>query len=169
MRIAFVFLFALMTLTASAQEYGHVNFGNLLAAMPEVAAGESELQAYEKQLTAQGRKMAEELQAFVNDVQAKAADTTPKVMSTYRQQAEQKQAALRKFEQEAAVNLDRKRQEILGPIIQRAKDAVQRVSKARGYALVFDSSIFGNILFATEATDLTPAVLAELGVEPKEE
>jgi outer membrane protein len=63
------------------------------------------------------------------------------------------------------VNIEQKRQELLGPIIQQAKDAVAKVAKNMGFSMVFDSSIFGSIMFAEDATDMMPAVRKELGIE----
>ena len=62
-------------------------------------------------------------------------------------------------------NVEVKRQELLGPIIKKAKDAVTTVAKEKGYQLVFDSSIFGTILFAEDTTDLLPMVKVHLGIE----
>lgn len=155
-------LLSLAALTASAQPYGHVNFGNLLSEMPEVKTAETELQTFEKQLRARGEKMVADYQARVAEIEAKIDDVTPKQLEAYKQEFAATEQKIRNFEQQMGRDVEGKRQELLGPIIQRAKDAVQAVAKEKGYTMVFDSSIFGTILFAEEMTDLLPLVQEKL-------
>jgi outer membrane protein len=78
-RFFFILLLTVATVTTSfAQQYGHVNFGNLLSEMPQVAGAEAELQAYEKEQLAIGEGMVEKLKADFAAAQAKKEDTTPK-------------------------------------------------------------------------------------------
>jgi len=165
-RLFFILLLTIATVTTSfAQQYGHVNFGNLLSEMPEVASAEAKLQTYEKEQIAIGEGMVEKLKAAFADAQAKKDDTTPKELAAIEAKLQKDQAAIQQFEQQLGVNIEKKRQELLGPIIQKAKDAVNKVAKELGYQMVFDSSIFGSIMFAQDATDLTPAVRKSLGIE----
>jgi outer membrane protein len=165
-RYFFILLLTVASVTTSfAQKYGHVNFGNLLSEMPQVATAEAQLQAYEKEQIAIGEGMVKKFQADVAETQTKAPDITPKALDAIKIQLQKDQVAIQQFEQQMSVNIEKKRQELLGPIIQTAKDAVNKVAKSQGYDMVFDSSIFGTIMFAQDATDLTPVVRAELGIE----
>lgn len=167
-RILFVLLITVCTVSVSfAQKYAHVNFGNLLSLMPEVESAEGQLQAYEKAQVALGDEMGEafrtEYQRLAGLVQA--GNITPKQQKEFEAKLQAEQAKIQQFEQQLGVNIEKKRQELLGPIIQKAKDTVGAVAKEGGYELVFDSSIFGSVLFAETTTDLLPAVKAKLGVE----
>jgi outer membrane protein len=165
-RIFFILLLTVAAVSTSfAQQYGHVNFGNLLSEMPQVATAEAELQAYEKEQLELGESMVEKLKADFADAQAKKNDITPKALAVIEGQLKKDQTAIQQFEQQMGVNIETKRQELLGPIIQKAKDAVTKVAKNLGFEMVFDSSIFGSIMFAQDATDLTPAVKKDLGIE----
>jgi outer membrane protein len=165
-RFFFILLLTVATVATSfAQQYAHVNFGNLLSEMPQVASAEAELQAYEKEQLAIGEGMVEKLKTDFADAQAKKADITPKALAVIEGQLKKDHASIQQFEQQMGVNIETKRQELLGPIIQQAKDAVAKVAKNLGYKMVFDSSIFGSIMFAGDTTDLTPAVKTDLGIE----
>ena len=148
-----------------AQKCGHVNFGNLLSQMPDVKTAEAALQDYEKGEVAIGEKMVADFKAHYAEVERDVENMTPKALQAARQKLEKEQRAIQQFEQGLPRKIEVKRQELLGPIIKKAKDAVNAVAKARGYELVFDSSIFGNVLFAEDATDLLPAVKASLGIK----
>ncbi|MFT6001050.1 MAG: outer membrane protein [Neolewinella sp.] len=165
-RFFFILLLTVATVTTSfAQEYGHVNFGNLLSMMPQVESAETQLQAYEKEQLTIGEGMVEKLKASFADAQAKKEDLTPKELAVIEAQLKKDQDGIQQFEQQMGVNIENKRQELLGPIIQQAKDAVTNVAKVQGFKMIFDSSIFGSIMFAQDATDLMPAVKVELGIE----
>jgi outer membrane protein len=151
--------------SASAQKYAHVNFGNLLSQMADVKAAEAGLQAYEKEQIAIGEKMVTDFKKAYAEAEAKVNDLTPKQLQVIQAGLEKQQTTLQQFEQKMGQKVELKRQELLGPIIKKAKDAVTTVAKEKGYQLVFDSSIFGTILFAEDTTDLLPMVKVHLGIE----
>jgi len=167
-RFFFVLMITVCAVSTSfAQKYGHVNFGNLLNLMPEVVSAEASLQAYEKEQVGIGEEMAKAFQAEYERIAklVQGGEMTPKAQKEAEAKLQTEQAKIQQFEQQLAVNIEKKRQELLGPIIQKAKDTVSAVAKEGGYELVFDSSIFGSVLFAETTTDLLPMVKAKLGVE----
>ena len=57
------------------------------------------------------------------------------------------------------------RNEMLKPIVARAQTAIDEVAKENGYVMVFDTSIFGAIMYAKDTEDIMPLVKAKLGIE----
>jgi len=53
---------------------------------------------------------------------------------------------------------------LLKPIYEKADIAVQAVGKENGFSMIFDSGAFNVVLFAEDATDVTPLVKAKLGL-----
>ena len=165
-----LFLSTLFLLAASAtmaQKYGHLNFGNLVASMPETKAADSELEAYQKQLVAQGEEMAKGFQSkyetFVQGVQG--GDFTPV-------QQREKEAELQKlrqdilaYEQQVGQQVEAKRRELLAPVLKKAQDAVSAIGKENNYQFIFDTSVFNSILFAEDADDVMDLVKAKLGLQ----
>jgi outer membrane protein len=158
-------LSALTLAAACGQSYGHVNFGNLLSQMPDVTSAEAALQTFEKEKMAVGEKMVADFQEKVKKLQAVVNDITPKELAIREAALEKEQLTIQQFEQKMGRDIEVKRQELLGPIIQKAKDAVEAVGKEKKMTLVFDSSIFGTVLFAEDVTDLTAAVKMRLGIK----
>lgn len=151
--------------SAFAQKYGHVNFGNILSAMPDVSSAEAKLQTYEKEQTAIGEGMVAKLKTAYEQAMKDRDNLTPRQLAEIEAKLKKDQLAIQQFEQQMAMNIEKKRQELLGPIIQKAQEAIKAVAKEKGYKLVFDSSIFGTIMFAEDATDLTGVVKARLGIQ----
>jgi len=169
MRKAFILVAALvLSATAvQAQKYGHINFGNLISAMPETDAADAELEAYQKQLVQQGEQMAEEFQEeygqFVTEVQS--GSLPPKQQQEQQAKLQAKQQEILAYEQQIRQMVQEKRQELLAPIVERAEAAVQEVAKENGFVMIFDSSAFNAVLFAQESTDVMSMVKAKLGIE----
>lgn len=168
MRKIFAFCAFLLVLgvTQAQDRYGHLNFGNLIALMPDTEAANSELEAYQEQLVAKGEEMAaafqKDAETFVKAVQS--GEMTPKVQQEQQAALEKRQQEIQSYEQEVAQLVSAKRQELLGPIIAKAEAAVDSVAKSNNFKLVFDTSIFGAVLFAEDSEDLMPLVKKHLGI-----
>ncbi|MCB9052533.1 MAG: OmpH family outer membrane protein [Lewinellaceae bacterium] len=159
---------ALGVVLSSAQEkYGHLNYGGLISSMEETQSANSELEAYQKQLVAKGEEMAKK---FQQDYQAVLKEAQGGNLTPVQQQQKEKELSSRRdeilaYEQEVAQKVEAKRQELLGPIIDRAETALKEVAKENGYAMIFDTSVFNAILFAEDADDVMPLVKVKLGIK----
>ena len=159
-----LFLTCASLASVSAQKYGHLNFANLLSQMPGTAAAEAELASYNQQLVSVGEKMVTDLQARVKEVESQIQDLPPIRVEELRVELTGERDKISQYEQQVKVDLEKKRQELLGPLIKETRDAVEAVAKANGYSLVFDTSQFNTVLFAEDSDDLMPLVKAKLGL-----
>ncbi|MCP9236438.1 OmpH family outer membrane protein [Lewinella sp. JB7] len=148
----------------SAQQYGHLNFANLLSQMPGTEAAEAELAAYNQQLVERGEQMVEDLRARVREVESQIEDLPPVRVEELRVELNGEREKIGQYEQQMAVDLETKRRELLGPLIQQARDAIDAVARENGYLLVFDTSQFNTVLFAQDSDDLMALVKAKLGM-----
>ncbi len=153
--------------TLPAQKYGYLNLGNLIASMPETEAANSELEAYQNQLIAKGEEMAT---AFQEKYGQFASDVQNGVLSPVQQQERQEalqaeQQEIVNYEQEIRQQVTAKRQELLEPIFSKAEEAIDAVAKENGYVMIFDTSSFNAVLFASESDDIMDLVKAKLGLQ----
>lgn len=150
-----------------AQQYGHLNFGNLLAALPETKAADADINAYSQQLIKQGEQKAKALQEEFAGVvqQIQNGELSPKQQQDAENRFQKKQQELRAYEAEIQQKVAQKRQEILSPLLKKVEEAIAAVAKEKGVVMVFDTSVFNAILFVEDADDLMPAVKAKLGVK----
>ncbi len=158
--------FLLVTVgSLSAQRYAHLNFANVLSEIPATKAAEKKLEEFNQQLVKKGEEMAATLQQQATELEGQQQTLAPVEFESRRKALIAKRDELVKYEQKSEFDLEKKRQELLGPLIQSVKNAVRVVAEREGYQLVFDTSIFNAVLFAQESVDLVDEVMAELGVE----
>ncbi|MGB5263706.1 MAG: OmpH family outer membrane protein, partial [Lutimonas sp.] len=79
------------------------------------------------------------------------------------QEVEDLQARLQKYGQTADQEIQKKRFDLLKPILEKAQTAVNEVAKAKGVSYVLDSSP-GKGLLVFEGEDLMAPVKAKLGI-----
>ena len=158
----------LLSLPVSAQKIGYVDSGSLLTMMPKVKEAESNLEALGKQLQAKGQKMMQDFQLKYQDLErrAQAGDIAPKDQEAQVAMLKEEENKILQFEQEMQTQLAAKRDELLAPILEEVRNAIQTVAKDNGYTYIFDGSPgVGVLLYADETTNVTPLVKAKLGLQ----
>ena len=164
--LALLFVFATAATTTFAQKYGHLNAGNLLEQMPEVAQADSQMETFQKQMIAKGEQMAK---AFQTKYEKFAGEVQQGIHSPVQQQKleaelQKEQQAIIAYEQEVRQKVAAKREELLAPILDKVNNAIQNVGKEQGYSMIFDSSIPNVLLFVEDSDDVTAAVKSKLGI-----
>ena len=170
-KIAFV-IFAVVMITASSNpllaqtKYGHLNYGNLLEQFPEREVADKELATYRDQLIKKGEARAKAWQDKVMKLQGDAeAGTVPTIKLQERQVALQKeQQEIAAYEQEVIQLISKKRDDLLKPIVDKLNGAIKAEGKENGYSMIFDTSLFNNVLFAEESEDVMDLVKKKLGM-----
>lgn len=156
-----------MSVTAYAQKIGYVDSGSLLTMMPKVKEAESNLETLGKQLQAKGQKMMQDFQVKYQDLErrAQAGDIAPKDQEAQVAMLKEEENKILQFEQEMQSQIAAKREELLSPILDEVRTAIQTVAKDNGYSYIFDGSPgVGVLLYADEATNVTPLVKSKLGL-----
>jgi outer membrane protein len=72
-------------------------------------------------------------------------------------------ARIQEFQENAEKKLQDRQQEVLKPIIDRAKKAIEDVAKENGYTYIFDTSV-GALLYQQDSEDILPLVKKKLGL-----
>lgn len=157
-----------LSVSASAQKIGYVDSGSLLTMMPKVKEAESNLETLGKQLQAKGQKMMQDFQVKYQDLErrAQAGDIAPKDQEAQVALLKEEENKILQFEQEMQTQLAAKREELLAPILEEVRSAIQMVAKDNGYSYIFDGSPgIGVLLYADETTNVTALVKAKLGLQ----
>lgn len=157
-----------LSFSATAQKIGYVDSGSLLTMMPKVKEAESNLEAFGKQLQAKGQKMMQDFQVKYQDLErrAQAGDIAPKDQEAQVALLKEEENKILQYEQQMQTDLAAKREELLSPILEEVRNAIQMVAKDNGYTYIFDGSPgIGVLLYADETTNVTGLVKAKLGLQ----
>lgn len=152
------------TINAQTQKFGHINTQELLMAMPERAQAEEEIKKYAKELEDQLTIMNQEYQTKVSEYQAKEATMTETVKKSKIKEITDLEARINDFQQNADQELKTKQQQLLQPMIDKAKKAIEEVAKENKYTYVFDSST-GSLLFSPESENILSIVKKKVGIQ----
>jgi outer membrane protein len=155
---------ALLTLTASAQKLGRVNFTELYQLAPEADAARDQITAMQNEAQETFNSMLEEYNTKATQYQQKSATWTPAIKESKEKELMEIQNRVQEFQQTISQELQQKQAELMNPIMEKAQKAVQDLAKAQGIIAVFDS---GSALYfdETAVVDLTPAARKALGIK----
>ncbi len=156
---------ALMTAfnTLEAQEVAHIDSEQLLMAMPETKAMEDELKKVQQTYADEYNAQATALQAKLKKYDAEAPTQTDAKNEERRVEVEGLKNKFQQYAQTADQEIQKKRFDLLKPIVEKAQKAVSDVAAEKGIKYVLDSSP-GKGLIVFEGEDLMPAVKAKLGL-----
>jgi len=163
-KITFLFLLSFLTLSSIAQnKFGYIDSQELLILMPERKAAETEVQNFAKSLEAQLASMTVEYQEEVQEYQANEATYTDLVKQDKIAEITGLEQRIQTFQQNAQQSLQAKEQELLEPILTKARNAIEDVAEEGDFTYIFDKSL-GSILYAKESENVLPLVKKKLGL-----
>ena len=157
------FLAFLSISTIGQNKFGYIDSSELLSIMPEKKTAETELQDFAKSLESQLSAMQGEYQASVQDYQTNEATYTDLVKQDKIAEIQGLEQRIQAFQQNAQNALQQKEQELLEPILSKARTAIEDVAKEGKFTYIFDSSM-GSILYAEESENIMALVKKELGL-----
>jgi len=150
--------------TIQAQKVAHIDSEQLLMAMPETKAMENELKKVQQTYADEYNGQATALQAKLKKYDAEAPTQTDDKNKERMAEVEGLKEKIQKYAQTADQEIQKKRFDLLKPIIEKAQKAVSDVAKEKGFIYVFDSSP-GKGLIVFEGDDLLPAVKTKLAIK----
>jgi len=146
-------------------KFGHLNSNDLLDAMPDKAQAQKTLQDYSKQLEDQLVAMQDELEKKYNEYLEKKDTFTDLIKKSKEEELTSLQQRIQTFQASAQQDLQKKEQELLKPIIDKAKKAIEDVSKENGYTYIFDTGTGTLLYYPKDADDILPLVKKKLGIK----
>ena len=158
--VAFMSSFATVS-NAQNYKFGHIDSGQLLQQMPEREQARVQLEKYAKQLEDQMAAMQTEFETKYQQY-LEQRDSLPQVLLEAK---ERELTDIQQRFQAAQKDLSAKEGELLQPIIDKAKKAIDDVAAENGFIYVFDMSMGAILYNSDQSVDLMPLVLKKLGVK----
>lgn len=151
---------------ASAQtlKFGHIDFQQLLTAMPERAVAQQAMEKLKTDLEAQLGIMQKEYQTKGQEYVAQVKEMTDAVRQTKEDEIQSLQQRIQTFSQQAQENLQKEESNKFQPIIEKARKAIGEVAKEQGLIYVFE--VNGVLYFnPTQSMDLLPLTKTKLAIK----
>lgn len=145
------------------QKFGHIDSAALLEIMPEKAKAEKDLEAFAAEFQSALEAMAKEYEGKVAAFQQGEQGMIKTVRDTKVREISDLERRIQEFQQQAQEEIGKKEQEVLTPIIDKARKAIDEVAVEKGYTYVFDASL-GVLLYAKDSEDVMADVKAKLGL-----
>lgn len=140
----------------------HINVSELMSKMPEMQAAKSELEKLSLSYDNDYKIMVEEFQAKARKYEGEVATVSAALNEERGKELQDMQNRIVQFRDGAGKKLQEKEMELVKPIMEKAKAAIDKVAKEKGYKYVLDSTSGGSVIVA-EGTNIYNDVKAALG------
>lgn len=141
----------------------HIDTQALVEAMPEMKAAQSQLEKLQKTYDTEIKAMAKELDTKIKQYEGEADSKTDEENGKRVQEVQGMQNNIAAYRDQALKDLQQKEIDIFQPLLEKARTAIQKVARAKGYQYVVDSAT-GNGIILADGYDLLPDVKKELGI-----
>jgi outer membrane protein len=145
---------------ANAQaKSAHVDVREIMSKMPAMVDAQKQLETLGKTYDTDFNSMVAEYRSKLQKYEEEANDKSAKENEARGLELQDMEKRIGDYRQTAERELEKKREDLLAPIMDKAKKAIEKVGKAKGYQYVFD----GSTLLLSDGPDLTADVKKELG------
>lgn len=153
-----------LPLFASAQtlKIGLVDTNEIISKMPETTAAQNTLNEAQKKYQAEFQRIEEEFQRQYEEFQNMKEDELPAIKERKARQLQETQQKADQFQQQVMQDLQKQQDDLMAPIVQKVKSAIESVGKENGFNLIQEMA--GQLYFAAPVEDITPLVKAKVGL-----
>lgn len=151
-----------VSFTQAQSKIAHINTNDLISAMPEMKAAQTELETLSKTFQTDLQNMGMELQKKSEQYNAEAATKTPEENAKREQELMTMEQNAMQFRTKAQQDIQEKQETLLKPITEKAKAAILKVGRAQGFEYVLDSAT--GVTIIADGKDLLNDVKKELGI-----
>lgn len=163
-------LFIALALTVGATAFtnaqskvAHVASQELIEEMPDYKEAMDQLQKLERTYDAEIKDMLAEAQSTMQRYQNEAETQTEEENAKRANELQATERRIQEHSQNARRELQQKESELLRPVYEKARTAIQKVAREQGFDYVLDSTTGTGVIMA-DGDDLMAAVKTELGI-----
>lgn len=158
-----VFTVTAQTFAQGRLKIGYIDSNELLQLMPERDSALIKLEAHAKTLERQLITMGTELEKKYNEFMEEQASMSELIRQTRTNELQELQNRIQSFEMSAQEDLGKQEMELLAPIVEKARKAIDKVAKDNGFTYILDVAS-GAVLYHEGGENILPLVKRELGL-----
>jgi outer membrane protein len=155
---AILVLGASNTMNAQAK-VAHVDVSEIMSKMPAMLDAQNQLQKLSGTYDAEYKKMVDEYQTKIKKYEAEAATVTEAVNGDRSKEVQDMQKRIVDYRDNAQKELQQKETDIVKPLMEKVKNSIQKVGKAKGFQYILD----GSTLLLADGPNITADVKKDLG------
>lgn len=142
---------------------GYINFQQMIGMMPESKQATDTLNVLQEKLNKEGQQLLDEYTKKVKELDS-VGTMSPAMVEIKSAELKSAQTSIQQYRQLSEQTMSTKEQELLTPILDKAKKILKAVANEKGYTLVIDNSRDA-VLVSAETDDLMPAVKVKMGIK----
>ena len=147
---------------AVAQKFGHLDAQEILLTLPERVDAQATIESAATEYESEVTRMQGELETKFADYQAKAATWPDAIRQQKERELQQLDAGLQEFGMTIQNDLAQMEQQLLAPMVERVRKAIEEVGKEQGFTYIFDTST--GVTLYNGGEDVTGLVKTKLGM-----
>jgi outer membrane protein len=166
LKYLFLLVFVSVSSFAFAQKapkFGYINTSDLIGAMPDRDSAQMKLEAFAKDLDSNMESMNVELNKKIEEYQRIEKTLAELVKQTKVSEIQDFQQRIQAYEQQARDEISKKQNELMQPIVAKAKKGIEDVAKENGFTMIFEASALQYM--GADVQDVLPLVKAKLGIK----
>jgi outer membrane protein len=137
------------TMTLNAQsKIAHIDTQAFIESMPSYQDAMKQLQQVEDTYRAEIEELYKEAQKKNERFEAEAPTKTDEENEARRNELAQMQNSIMEYNQTASRDIQKKRQELMTPVLEKARNIIQEVARSKGFEYVLDSTVGSGVLLA---------------------
>ncbi|ESU20081.1 cationic outer membrane protein OmpH [Flavobacterium cauense R2A-7] len=158
---AALFMGANQTMSAQAK-VAHIDVQELMTTMPEMKTAQAQVKKISETYDNEYKTMVTEYQNKMKKYESEATTVTEAVNETRAKEMQDMGSRIQQYRDTAQKELQQKEMDLVKPIMDKARTAIQKVAKAKGYQYVLDATSGSGVIVA-DGPNLLADVKKELG------
>lgn len=156
--LAIMMMTALMALPALAEKVGYVDVQKAVQATAAGKKAKATLDGEFKKRKDGLDKKKSDIEKMGQDLEKKKSVLSEEVLGKKQMELQEEMMKFQKVVGENQLEIQKKEEELVGPILEKMKGVVEKVAKEKGYSMVLEKKA-QNVLYAVADADLTDAVV----------
>lgn len=161
--LALVMVVGATSFMNAQSKIAHINAQELIEAMPEYKAAQTQLDKVQKSYDTEIKAMMKELDTKAKQFDSESSTKSDEENQKRVEELQNMQNNVQTYRQQALQDLEKKRADIFKPILEKAQSTIQKVGRAQGYQYVLDSTLGSGIILA-DGKDLMADVKKDMGI-----
>ena len=152
------------TIQAQNSKVAHINTQELVEAMPSYKTALADLEKLQRSYDSQINEMGTELQKTMERYSREVETQTDEENLRRQKEVQETNQNIVAYRQNALKDLQTNEQDLLQPLLEQARVAIQKVARAKGFQYVLDSTPGAGGVIMADGYDLMNDVKSDLGI-----